>query len=125
MAVAGLDRHGPPPISAAADLGLEMLDVVGDPAMAGRCAIGLHAGPIVAGIIGSRKFAFDVWGDTVNVASRLESTSVPAGCRSRNGVAEALGHGFALEPRGEIELKGKGAMPTWFVIGRRCRRRRL
>jgi class 3 adenylate cyclase len=119
MAVAGLDPAGPPPISSAADLGLEMLQVVKNSSHGWQMRIGLHAGPIVAGIIGSRKFAFDVWGDAVNVASRLESTSVPGRLQVSQRVAEALGPVYALEPRGEIELKGKGATPTWFVIGRR------
>jgi adenylate cyclase len=73
----------------------------------------------VAGIIGSRKFAFDVWGDTVNVASRLESSSVPGRLQVSERVADALAADYVLEPRGQIELKGKGSTPTWFVIGRR------
>ena len=80
--------------------------------------VGIHAGPVVAGIIGSRKFAYDVWGDAVNVASRLETTSLPNRIQVSQPVAEALDGRFALELRGQVEIKGKGAMPTWFVVGR-------
>ena len=80
--------------------------------------IGIHAGPVVAGIIGTRKFAYDVWGDTVNVASRLETTSVPGRIHVSEPVAAALEGRFALEPRGAVDLKGKGEVPTWFLNGR-------
>ena len=119
LAVAGLDQGADRPIAAAASLGLEMLDTVANGGRAWRMRVGLHAGPIVAGVIGSRKFAFDVWGDTVNVASRLESTSLPGRLHVSQRVADALSADFVLESRGEIELKGKGLMPTWFVVGRR------
>jgi adenylate cyclase len=119
MAVAGLDAPGPEAASAAAGLGLEMLEIIGRSGRGWQMRIGLHVGPIVAGIIGSRKFAFDVWGDAVNVASRLESTSIPGRLQVSQSVADALRADFALEPRGEIELKGKGPTATWFVVGRR------
>ena len=81
--------------------------------------IGIHAGPVVAGVIGTRKFAYDVWGDTVNVASRLESTSLPGRIQVSEPVADALSADFVLEPRGLVDLKGKGEMATWFVVGHR------
>jgi adenylate cyclase len=119
MAVAGLDPGTDRPIAAAAALGLEMLDIIANGGRGWRMRVGLHAGPIVAGVIGSRKFAFDVWGDTVNVASRLESTSLPGRLHVSQRVADALSADFILESRGERELKGKGVMSTWFVAGRR------
>jgi len=119
MAVAGLDAATREPALAAARLALEMLDIVGRSGRGWQMRIGLDAGPIVAGIIGSRKFAFDVWGDTVNVASRLESSSIPGRLQVSQRVADTLSADFVLEPRGAIELKGKGEMQTWFVLGRR------
>jgi adenylate cyclase len=119
MAVAGLDAAGSQPASAAADLGLEMLEIIAQAGHGWQMRAGLHTGPIVAGIIGSRKFAFDVWGDTVNVASRLESTSIPGRVQVSQRVADVLADGFVLEPRGQVELKGKGSQSTWFVLGRR------
>ena len=119
MAVAGLDDSSDQPIAAAADVALDMLATVASSSMAWQMRVGLHAGPVVAGIIGSRKFAFDVWGDTVNVASRLESTSLPGRVQVSQAVANALASDFVLEPRGPIELKGKGSQSTWFVVGRR------
>ena len=80
--------------------------------------VGIHAGPVVAGVIGSRKFAYDVWGDTVNVASRLETTSSPGRIQVSAPVATALEGRFALEPRGTVALKGKGEVATWFLVGR-------
>jgi adenylate cyclase len=81
--------------------------------------IGIHAGPVVAGVIGTRKFAYDVWGDTVNVASRLESTSLAGRIQVAAEVARDLDRDFTLERRGPIELKGKGQTETWFITGRR------
>jgi adenylate cyclase len=95
-----------------------MLEIVASGGRGWRMRAGLHAGPIVAGVIGSRKFAFDVWGDTVNVASRLESTSTPDRLQVSQRVADVISAEFMLEPRGEVELKGKGAMATFFVVGR-------
>jgi adenylate cyclase len=118
MAVGGLDPEAVNPIVAATDLGLEMLEIVASGGRGWRMRAGLHAGPIVAGVIGSRKFAFDVWGDTVNVASRLESTSTPDRLQVSQRVADVISAEFMLEPRGEVELKGKGAMATFFVVGR-------
>jgi len=118
MAVAGLDRDIVEPVAKAADLALDMLDALKDSRTAWQIRIGIHAGPVVAGIIGSRKFAYDVWGDTVNVASRLESTSVPGRIHVSQAVADAVTDTFTLEARGLVELKGKGEMATWFITGR-------
>ena len=103
---------------AAANLALDMLDALGDARSRWAMRIGIHAGPVVAGIIGTRKFAYDVWGDTVNVASRLETTSLPGRIHVSRPVAAALEGRFALEPRGAVDLKGKGEVPTWFLNGR-------
>jgi class 3 adenylate cyclase len=83
--------------------------------------IGLNNGPIVAGIVGVSKFAYDVWGDTVNVASRLESTSEPGRVHVTAELADRLAERFEFEPRGAIDLKGKGLRETRFLVGRRRR----
>jgi class 3 adenylate cyclase len=81
--------------------------------------IGIHCGPVIAGVIGTRKFIYDVWGDTVNIASRMESTGVPGRIQVTGTVAERLGDDFELEPRGMVEVRGKGPMATWFLNGAR------
>jgi adenylate cyclase len=73
----------------------------------------------VAGVVGARKFFYDVWGDAVNVASRMESTDVEGRIQVPQSVFERLRHGFVLEERGEVVIKGKGVMRTWYLIGRR------
>lgn len=80
--------------------------------------IGMHSGPVVAGVIGERKFAYDLWGDTVNTASRLESGGVPGRIQLSRETADRLGNTWLIEERGEIELKGRGTMETCFLIGR-------
>jgi class 3 adenylate cyclase len=70
--------------------------------------IGLHSGPLVAGIIGSKKFAYDLWGDTVNIASHLESNGEPGVVQVSQATADRLGGVFVLEPRGPVELKHRG-----------------
>ena len=77
--------------------------------------VGLHAGSAIAGVIGIRKFIYDVWGDTVNTASRLESHSLPGRVHVSEVVYERLRDRFEFEPRGVVELKGKGPMTTYFL----------
>jgi adenylate cyclase len=125
MAVAGLDSQAgdssDEPVVAAAELALDMFEALAESGSEWRMRIGLHAGPVVAGVIGSRKFAYDVWGDTVNVAARLETTSEPGRIQVSQPIAQVLAAtgGFELVERGEVELKGKGLLPTWFLVGRR------
>jgi len=119
MAAAGLPGTATDHIRAAADLCLAIraaVEAVGDP---WRVRIGLHAGPVGAGIIGTSKFVYDLWGDAVNVASRLETAAPPGRIQVSERVAEALGDAYELEPRGEIDLKGKGPTKTYFLVGQR------
>jgi adenylate cyclase len=81
--------------------------------------IGIGSGPVVAGVVGTRKIFFDVWGDAVNVASRMESTGVSGQIQVSNETYARLKGDFVLEDRGEIDVKGKGRMRTWFLIGRK------
>jgi class 3 adenylate cyclase len=80
--------------------------------------IGIHCGAVVAGVIGTKKFIYDVWGDTVNMASRMESLGVPGRVQVTHAVAERLRGAFDVEPRGLIEVKGKGPTPTYFLVNR-------
>jgi adenylate cyclase len=84
--------------------------------------MGIAAGPVVAGVVGARKFFYDVWGDAVNVASRMESTDLEGRIQVPHNVFERLRHRFVFEERGEIEIKGKGVMRTWYLVGRRPER---
>jgi len=81
--------------------------------------IGMNSGPCVGGVIGLRKFVFDIWGDSVNTASRMESHSVPGRIHLSDATYELIRDEFDCEPRGTIEVKGKGPMRTWFLLGER------
>ena len=79
--------------------------------------IGIHTGPLVAGVIGKSKFTYDLWGDTVNTASRMESHSEPGCIQVSAATAQALPEGFTLQARGEIEVKGKGLLECFYLEG--------
>ena len=81
-----------------------------------RFRVGIHCGPVVAGVIGTRKFIYDVWGDTVNLASRMESLGVPGRVQVTDAVMERLQGTFETEARGIIDVKGKGPMPTHLLV---------
>jgi class 3 adenylate cyclase len=106
-------------VHAAADLAFAMVDAVAAIGPPWRVRIGLAIGPIAAGVIGTRRYAYDVWGDTVNLASRLEQSSEPGRIHVSEEVATMLDAEFITEPRGPVWLKGMGEVQTWFLLGRR------
>ena len=79
--------------------------------------LGIHTGPVVAGIVGTKKFAYDIWGDTVNVASRMESQGVPGKVNISGSTYEMIKHNFQCTYRGKIEAKNKGEVDMYFVEG--------
>jgi adenylate cyclase len=82
--------------------------------------IGISSGPVVAGIIGDKRFGYDLWGDTVNVASRMEAFGVPGRIQVSEQTFRRLKDRYDFAPRGEIEIKGLGPMATWYLLGRRA-----
>jgi adenylate cyclase len=80
--------------------------------------IGIHTGPAVAGVIGVKKFVYDVWGDTVNTASRMESSGLPGRIQLSQQTALLLDADFDVQERGKVEVKGKGCMTTYWLVGR-------
>ena len=123
MVVAGLPLADPDPDTTISQLALDMTDVVsdfkdpttGEPV---QIRIGINSGAVVAGVIGNRKFAYDLWGDAVNVAARMEATGEIGKIQVPDTFAASLKDRFAFEPRGEVEIKGKGKMQTSFLTGR-------
>jgi class 3 adenylate cyclase len=122
MAVGGLPEPRPDHAEAVAEMALAVREEVArhlDPG--GRplaVRIGIDTGPVVAGVIGRRKFSYDLWGDTVNTASRMESHGV-AGCiQVTDRAYRRLRDRYRFERRGLVEVKGKGELVTWFLVGR-------
>ncbi|MGC2125141.1 MAG: adenylate/guanylate cyclase domain-containing protein [Xanthobacteraceae bacterium] len=125
MAVAGLPEPRDDHAQAIARLALAMLDVVSEVSQRHgenlKIRIGIHTGSIVAGVIGMHKFAYDVWGDTVNTASAMESNGIPNEIQVSHASFRYLANDFILEPRGAIEIKGKRRMETYLLRGEQPR----
>lgn len=121
MAVAGVPEPVERPTRRVAALALDMIAAT-ERIKARRgielsLRIGMASGPVMAGVIGTHKFSYDVWGDTVNLASRLENQSTPGRVMICPTCNAALADDFRLEPCGEIEIKGVGRQPVWFIAG--------
>ncbi len=121
MAAAGLTVELDDPPVAMVEMALEMHRAINQfNAQHGtslQIRIGINCGPIVAGVIGKSKFIYDLWGDTVNIASRMESHGVAGQIHVSEAVYKRVKDRFRVEPRGDIEIKGKGRMPTYLVGG--------
>jgi class 3 adenylate cyclase len=122
MVAGGLPDPMPDHAGAMAELALEMLDVAAGRSLPDggpvRLRIGIASGPVVAGVIGRRRFSYDLWGDTVNTASRMQTTGVPGCIQVTERTHDLLGERYLFRERGMIRVKGKGKMRTYFLSGR-------
>lgn len=123
MAVAGLPEPRVDHAEVIATLALSMRDLVGDVAQRYgeelKVRIGIHTGETVAGVIGTHKFAYDVWGDTVNTASAMESHGIPNEIQVSKESFSRLSDRFVLDARGLVNIKGKGPMETFLLRAER------
>ncbi|MEM7033316.1 MAG: adenylate/guanylate cyclase domain-containing protein [Chloroflexota bacterium] len=123
MVVGGLPTPSSNHAQAVADMALDMQAAIANfKNLAGetlQLRIGIQTGPVVAGIIGTTKFSYDLWGDTVNVASRMESHGIPGRIQVAAETFERLQSSFKFETRGTIEIKGKGNIQTYFLMDRK------
>ncbi|MEI8044948.1 MAG: adenylate/guanylate cyclase domain-containing protein [Verrucomicrobiota bacterium] len=123
MAVCGVPENRPDHAAALADMALGIVEHLKQFNRTRgtdlKVRIGLNTGPVVAGVIGRSKFIYDLWGDTVNTASRMEATGLPNRVQVTAEMQRVLAVDFDFEERGEIEVKGKGRLRTWLLLGRK------
>jgi guanylate cyclase len=123
MAAAGIPAPRTDHARTLALMALGMLDAVREQgAMASlgfELRIGINSGPVVAGVIGRKRFLYDLWGDAVNTAGRMQTEGTPGRIQITRATYELLKDEFACEPRGFVPVRGKGEMETWYLVGRR------
>jgi adenylate cyclase len=121
MVVGGLPVEDPEHLGAIAEMALDMQRAIAKFSMQDdkplQIRIGINTGPVIAGVIGMKKFIYDLWGDTVNVASRMESQGVAGGIQVTEAVYHQLRDRYQFQPRGAIDIKGKGTMVTYLLLG--------
>jgi guanylate cyclase len=123
MAASGIPSPRPDHAHCLAHMALDMLDAVrGQGAVASlgfELRIGINSGPVVAGVIGRKRFLYDLWGDAVNTAGRMQTDGTPGRIQITRATYDLLKDEFVCEPRGTVQIKGKGEMETWYLVGRR------
>jgi guanylate cyclase len=121
MVAAGVPIPRPDHARALALMALDMLDAMCADDEVGRLGlelrVGINSGPVVAGVIGRKRFLYDLWGDAVNTASRMESHGTPGRIQITRSTYELLAEEFECEPRGTIAVKGKGEVEAWYLVG--------
>jgi class 3 adenylate cyclase/ActR/RegA family two-component response regulator len=122
MVVAGLPNPRSDHADSIAEMALDMQEVIAkyreDIGVSLSIRIGIHSGPVVAGIIGKKKFIYDLWGDTVNTASRMESHGIPDSIQISEATYQLIEDKYEFEKRGLISVKGKGPMAAYLLKGR-------
>ena len=93
-----------------------------DSAVKWQMRVGIHSGTAVAGVVGKRKFTYDVWGDTVNIASRMETSGQPGKVNISAYTYALIKQYFECEYRGKVDAKGKGEIDMYFVVGEKAER---
>ena len=121
MVAAGVPTPRPDHARALALMALEMLEACSEAIghLGLELRVGINSGPVVAGVIGRKRFLYDLWGDAVNTASRMESHGTPGRIQVTRATFELLADEFECEPRGPIVIKGKGEVEAWYLIGPR------
>ena len=117
MVAGGLPEPRPDHASACVALAIKIRETIREYADL-KVRIGINSGSVIAGIIGKKKFIYDLWGDTVNIASRMESHGVVDEIQVSEQTAELIKNDFVVKLRGEIEIKGRGSMPVYLVVGK-------
>ena len=123
MVAAGVPIPRPDHAQALALMALDMIEAMRSSDDVGHLGlelrVGINSGPVVAGVIGRKRFLYDLWGDAVNTASRMESHGAPGRVQITRATYELLADAFDCEPQGTISVKGKGEMEVWYVLSRR------